>query len=296
MPPARRARRGALRASFTVGAVPPQDDPPAIDLNADLGEAYGSWRAADDAAMLQQVSSANLACGFHAGDPRTLAATARQAVRNGVRIGAHPGYADLRGFGRRRLPIPSEELHADIVYQIGGLRALVHAAGGDLAYVKPHGALYHAVGDDADVAATVFDAVAVALPGTAVLLAAGSPATSAAEAAGLETVPEAFVDRAYAADGTLLPRGDPGAVLDDPDACARQAVRLAVEGRLVARGGGEVELRAASLCLHGDTPGAVRTARAVRRALVAAGVAIRPFAPDPLGEPPVDPPAEPNRR
>jgi UPF0271 protein len=251
----------------------------AVDLNSDLGEGFGRWTLGDDAAMLAVVSSANVACGFHAGDPASIRRTVRLAVARGVAVGAHVGYRDLAGFGRRRMDVPSDELQADVAYQVGALQALAAAEGGRVTYVKPHGALYNTAAVDERVAADVAAAVADVDPALAVLGLPGSRSLAAAEAAGLRTVAEAFADRAYTPAGTLVPRREPGAVLADPDAVARRVLRLVTEGVVEAVDGSLVAVPAASVCVHGDTPGAVAMARRVREVLDAAGVAVRPFAP-----------------
>ena len=250
---------------------------PAIDLNADLGESYGRWTLGDDEAMLDVVTSANVACGFHAGDPATLLAAVRAAAARGVAIGAQVAYPDLAGFGRRFMDIAPADLTAAVIYQIGALDGLCRAAGTRVRYVKPHGALYHAViGHQGQAAALVAAVVAydaslplVGLP--------GSLALARAAEAGLPTVPEAFVDRGYRRDGTLVPRDEPGALLGDPAALATRAVRMVRERSVLAADGASVPIAARSLCVHGDSPGAVDMARAVRRAMEEAGIAIRAF-------------------
>jgi UPF0271 protein len=250
-----------------------------IDLNADLGEGFGRWRAADDEALLPLVSSASIACGFHAGDPVTMRRTVALAARLGITVGAHPGYPDLLGFGRRDLAASTEEVTAWVLYQVGALAAVCRAEGVSLRYVKPHGALYNRAAADPAVAAAVADGVRGADPSLVLLGLAGSWLVAEGEAAGLRVAREAFVDRAYRADGSLVPRDQPGAVLDDADAVGARAVRLAREGRVTTQDGGELALRADSLCLHGDTPGAVHLLGVVRGRLAEAGVAIAPFAP-----------------
>lgn len=250
-----------------------------VDLNADVGESFGAWALGDDVGLLPHLTSANVACGFHAGDPRTLAATCRTAVAHGVTIGAQVGYHDLSGFGRRFIDVDPEELRVEIIYQVGALDALARTSGGGVRYVKPHGALYNAVVHHEPQARAVVDALVslgghlpvVGLPGSALLRLAAD--------AGLSTVAEAFVDRAYAADGTLVPRGTPGAVLTDIDDIVARAVRMVTHGVVRTRDGNEIGTDAQSLCVHGDTPGAVELARRVRSALADAGVDVRPFAP-----------------
>lgn len=250
---------------------------PAIDLNSDLGESFGAWRVGDDAAMFALVTSANVACGFHAGDPMTMAASARLAARHGVSLGAHPGYRDLVGFGRRALDTSPVEIAAELLAQLGSLDGIARAAGTRVRYVKAHGALYHRLAAD-DAAAHAFaDAVAAFDATLPILGQPGSAIERAAVAAGLSFVREAFVDRGYVADGTLAPRGEPGAVIEDPVAASDRALELAETGGITADDGSRVELAPDSLCLHGDTPGAVAIARAVRAALEGAGCRIEAF-------------------
>ncbi len=248
-----------------------------VDLNSDLGESYGRWQLGDDGALLEIVTSANVACGFHAGDPRTLRRTCEQAAARGVAIGAQVGYPDLAGFGRRFIDVEPDDLTADVLYQIGALEALARVAGGRVTYVKPHGALYNTVVHHEEQAAAVVRAVLDYGGGLAVLGLPGSVFLRRAAAAGLRTVPEAFADRAYTAAGTLVPRREPGAVLHDPDEVARRVVRMVTQGEVVAVDGSIVALHAASVCVHGDSPAAVALARAVRAALEQAGVALAPF-------------------
>jgi UPF0271 protein len=249
----------------------------AVDLNSDLGEGFGRWSLGDDEAMLGIVSSANVACGFHAGDPATIRRTVRLAVERGVAIGAHVGYRDLAGFGRRRMDVPSEELQADVAYQVGALAGLAAAEGGRVAYVKPHGALYNTAQVDDRVAEDVAAAVAAVDDALLMLGLPGSAALAAASAAGLATAAEAFADRAYQADGTLVPRSAPGAVLHDPDDVALRMLRLVTEGVVEAVDGSVVPVRADSICVHGDSPGAVAMASRVRSVLTDAGVRVAPF-------------------
>ncbi|GAA3320182.1 LamB/YcsF family protein [Arthrobacter ramosus] len=251
---------------------------PSIDLNSDVGESFGNWTMGDDAAVFRYVSSANVACGFHAGDPSTIAGTCREAVAAGVTIGAHVGYRDLAGFGRRFLDCSATELADDVLYQLGALQALAHAAGSEIKYVKPHGALYNTIVHHEVHAQAVVDAVHAFSPGLPLLLLPGSVALAKAEAKGLRGVVEAFADRAYNADGTLVSRREEGAVLHDHAAITENMVRLATEGKIVARDGSVLNVHAESICVHGDTPGAVAMAAAVRAGLEAAGVTVRSFA------------------
>ncbi|MET8506686.1 5-oxoprolinase subunit PxpA [Streptomyces sp. NPDC004787] len=252
--------------------------PVSIDLNADLGEGFGRWTLTDDERLLSVVTSANVACGFHAGDAATMRRVCALAVERGVRIGAQVSYRDLAGFGRRAMDVPADELAAEVAYQIGALEVFARAAGASVAYVKPHGALYNRVVRDAEQAAAVVSGVLLAAPGLPVLGLPGSRLHEAAAAAGLPVVGEAFGDRAYRADGTLQPRGEEGAVLHDPAEVVERSVSMARFGTVDAHCGSPVAVRARSLCLHGDTPGAVELARRVRSALEAAGVRVEAFA------------------
>ena len=249
-----------------------------VDLNSDLGESFGAWSMGDDAALLRVVSSANVACGFHAGDASTMLATCREAAANGVTIGAHVSYRDLAGFGRRAMDVPPGELRDEVLYQLAALTGLARVAGTAVRYVKPHGALYNRIVRDEAQANAVVDAVVAFDPSLALLGLAGSAVERAAGEAGLRFVREAFVDRGYRADGTLVPRAEPGSLLSDADAIAARAVRMVTEGRVTAADGTDIDVQVDSLCVHGDTPGAVAMARAVRKALAAAGVAVEPFA------------------
>lgn len=249
-----------------------------IDLNSDLGESFGAWRVGDDEAMFGLVSSANVACGFHAGDPLTMAESARLAIRYGVVLGAHPGYRDRVGFGRRALDTSPAEIAAELLAQLGGLDGIARGAGIRVRYVKAHGALYHRLASDEPAARAFAEAVGGYDPTLPILGPPLSAIERAADAAGLRFAREAFVDRGYVADGSLVPRGEPGAVVDDPAAAADRAIELAETGGITADDGSRVELAPDSLCLHGDTPGAVAMARAVREALERAGFEIRSFA------------------
>lgn len=249
----------------------------ALDLNSDLGEGFGPWTMGDDAAMLDIVTSANIACGFHAGDPAIMRRTCALAVAKGVRIGAHVGYRDLAGFGRREIAVAPGELRDEVLYQIGGLDAFAKAAGDRVRYVKPHGALYHSAARDRSLADAVLAAIAEYDPRLALLGPAGTELESAAQATGVRFVGEGFADRAYTLDGSLAPRGTPGAVLAPEEAVA-QAISIAKSGATrTADGSGEVAVRAASICVHGDSPAAVQMARHIRTALDEVGVPVEPF-------------------
>ncbi|MGB3771390.1 MAG: 5-oxoprolinase subunit PxpA [Rhodococcus sp. (in: high G+C Gram-positive bacteria)] len=250
-----------------------------VDLNADLGEGFGAWTLGDDAAMLRVVTSANIACGFHAGDPATLLQTCTDAVASDVRIGAQVGYRDLAGFGRRFIDVSPEDLRADVIYQIGALDGLARSVGGAVRYVKPHGALYNTIVRNEVQARAVVDAV---LAYDATLPVLGLPESvflEIARDAGLRTVREAFADRGYTPDGTLVPRSEPGAVLSDVEEVARRVLRMVTEGTVDAVDGSPVSVAAESVCLHGDTPAAVDMAVAVRDLLVHSGIELRPFLP-----------------
>ena len=249
----------------------------AIDLNADLGESYGPWTLGDDAAMLDVVTSANVACGFHAGDPSTLRVVCHAAADRGVRIGAQVAYPDLAGFGRRFIDIVPSELRDAVLYQLGALDAFAQVAGTGVTYVKPHGALYHACRTHPDQAAAVAEAAHEYDPSLTVLGEPGSPLLAVADALGMEHAAEAFADRAYLPDGRLVPRNEPGAVLTDLGSVAARAVAIATERRVSSIDGSFVDLDVRSICIHGDTPGAIGLARAARAALEAAGVGIHPF-------------------
>jgi UPF0271 protein len=248
-----------------------------IDLNADLGEGFGPWSMGDDAAMLGIVSSANLACGGHAGDPEVMFASLRMAAERGVVVGAHPGYADREGFGRRVIPMTPNEIVRMVAAQVGALQGVAALAGVPVRYVKAHGALANLAAEKAEVAAAIAGAVR-ALPGKLALLAiSGTELEVEGRKAGLEVVAEVFADRAYRSNGRLVPRGQAGAVFHDAEFAAARMQRFAETGKMPVLGGGEVALAARSVCVHGDSPGAVALAKTLRLRLEAAGVAIRPF-------------------
>jgi UPF0271 protein len=248
-----------------------------IDLNCDMGESFGRYTLGSDAAMLDIVTSANVACGAHAGDPLVIHRTVSLAADRGVVVGAHPGYPDLQGFGRRALAMSAQELGATLIYQLGALAGFTGVVGTELSHVKPHGALYNLAARDMEIAEAISRAVAafdrtltlVTLPGSALL--------DAARAQGLSVAREGFADRAYEADGTLVPRGMPGAVIHDPERAADRAVRMVVEREVETLEGDVIPLEIDTLCVHGDTPNAPQIARQIRAALEAAGVEIRAF-------------------
>lgn len=246
-----------------------------IDLNADVGESLGPWPMGADEALIPLVTSVNVACGFHAGDPLTIRRTVRLALDTGIAVGAHPGYPDLVGFGRRMMDLADDELEAAVLYQVAALAGIVRAEGGRLSHVKPHGALYNRAATDSGVAAAVARAVASLGPGLRLVGPPGSALLDAGAAAGLTCIGEGFADRSYEADGSLRSRRLPGALIGDPDRAAAQAVGIARDSRVTAFDGTVIAVAASTLCIHGDTPGAVAIARAVRDALVAAGVEVR---------------------
>src|SRR5438477_6301432 len=248
-----------------------------LDLNSDLGEGLGIWTLGDDEAMLGIVTSANIACGFHAGDPTIMRRVCAEAVRRGVAIGAQVGYRDLVGFGRRPIDVEPAELTNDVVYQIGALDAFARIAGDRVRYVKPHGALYNTIVTDAGQAGAVVEAVRLYDPALPVLGLPGSQWLSQAATAGLTAVPEGFADRAYTPDGRLVSRRQRGAVLHDPDAIAARCVELARTGKVRAVDGSVVDMPVRSLCIHGVTPGAVEIVRLVVSAPVDAVVVWRAF-------------------
>jgi UPF0271 protein len=246
-----------------------------MDLNADLGESFGRWTLGDDERLVAHITSANLACGFHAGDYRVMEATVALCRGAGVAVGAQPGYPDLIGFGRRPMPFDPGEVESLVRYQIGALEAFCRANGVEMQHVKPHGALYNQAAADPALAAAIARATARFSRSLALFgLASSEAMASAAADAGLRFVPEAFADRRYLADGSLQPRSEPGSLVTDPDAAAAQAASIASAGEVEAADGSRVRLSAESICCHGDTPGAVEIASAVRRALEAAGVTV----------------------
>jgi UPF0271 protein len=249
-----------------------------IDLNVDAGESFGAWSMGSDAALFAEVSSANLACGFHAGDPGTIRTSLAAAIAAGVAVGAHPGLPDLVGFGRRSLELTPQQTQDDTLYQVGAMYAFVRAAGVALHHVKPHGALNTAVAESSDAhAEAIVEAVRSFEAGLPVVAIAGSRLHRAAERLGQPVVAEAFPDRGYARDGSLARRGTPGAIVHDADVAAARAVRMVLDGTVEAIDGTVVQLAAGTLCIHGDNPGSVATARAIRAALEREGVSIRAF-------------------
>jgi 5-oxoprolinase (ATP-hydrolysing) subunit A len=252
---------------------------PVVDLNSDLGEGFGIWTLGDDDALLDIVTSANVACGFHAGDPNILRRVCELAVSRDVAIGAQVSYRDLAGFGRRNMDVDPASLTNDVIYQIAALDGFARVAGSRVRYVKPHGALYNMAVHDEHQAAAVVAAVVAYNPALPLLGLPGSALLRYGEQAGLRTVTEAFADRGYTAQATLVPRSQPGALLDDSATVAERMVQMLLTGRLKSVDGLEVAVSARSICVHGDSPGAVAMAVAVREALAEAGVEIRSFAP-----------------
>ena len=248
-----------------------------IDLNCDLGEGFGPWAMGDDAALLDIVTSANVACGGHAGDAETMFATLRLAVARGVVIGAHPGYADRTSFGRRVIPMQPAEIARMVAAQVGALAGVAALAGAEMRYVKPHGALANLAADDAAVAGAIVEAVAAQPGRLAILAISGTVLELSARAAGIPVYSEVFADRAYLPDGRLVPRTRPGAVLHDGAEAADRLIGFLETGLMPVIGGAPIALSAQSVCLHGDTPGAVGMARTIRARLAAAGVAVRAF-------------------
>lgn len=242
-----------------------------INLNADLGESYGAWQMGNDAALLAIVNSANIACGFHAGDPLVMRQTVRAARQQGVELGAHPAYPDLQGFGRRRMDLAPAELEAMLIYQIGALQALAAAEGGHLVHVKPHGALSNQACADAQLAAVVARAVHAVDRRLILLAPACSELALAGQRAGLTVALEIFADRAYQADGQLVPRTQPGAMIHGAEAALAHVLAMLEAGGLISREGKLLPTRIASICVHGDGPEAVATAQALRNGLQAAG-------------------------
>jgi 5-oxoprolinase (ATP-hydrolysing) subunit A len=252
--------------------------PATVDLNSDLGEGFGVWRLGDDEALLRVVTSANAACGFHAGDPSIMRAVAVGAVANDVAVGAQVSYRDLAGFGRRRMDIAPDELTNDVLYQLGALDGLCRVAGTRVRYVKPHGALYGTCVVDEVQARAVVQAVKEYDDALPILGLPGSALLRQAEQAGLRPVSEGFADRAYTPSGALVPRSDPGALVTDPGAVVERSLRLVTSGEVMAVDGTVLAMAVSSLCVHGDTPGAVDLAGQVRHALEQAGVVVRHFA------------------
>ena len=247
-----------------------------VDLNCDVGESFGAYRLGDDANLLRHVTSASIACGFHAGDPGTMRRTVALAADLGVRIGAHPGYPDLAGFGRRPMDVSADDVRDLVMYQVGAIAAFATARGIRLQHVKPHGALYNVAAARPPIAEAIAKGVAEVDNGLVVFALAGSALVTAARAAGLSVAEEGFIDRRYASDGSLIDRRSPAAVIEETAASVRQALALAREGCVMSAAGVRVNLKVDTLCIHGDTPGAAELAKKVRAALEAEGVAVAP--------------------
>lgn len=248
-----------------------------VDLNADMGESFGPWRMGDDAALLKIVTSANIACGFHAGDADVMMATMRGAVANGVGIGAHPGYADLQGFGRHRMQVPHSTLQNQIRYQIGAAQAMARAAGGEVRHLKLHGALANTAAEDFELATACYEAALSVAPDIAIMVLAATEQQAAVRALGCNFVCEIFADRAYNDDATLVDRTIPGAVIHDAALAGKRITDMVLRRAIVTASGKEIPTQIDTICLHGDTPEAVDIARAVRADLQAAGVSVRKF-------------------
>ena len=249
-----------------------------VDLNADMGESFGPWKMGADAALLDIVSSANIACGFHAGDPDVMATTMRLAAQKGVGIGAHPGFADLQGFGRRRMHLPRETLANLVRYQLGAALAIARAAGGEVRHLKLHGALANMAAEDADLARTCYAAALDVAPDIIVMVLAATAQEEAARALGCYWAGEIFADRAYNDDATLVDRSLPGSVIHDAAIAGPRIARMVKEGAIITESGKRIPTRIDTICLHGDGPTAVPIARSVRESLGAEGIDVRPFA------------------
>jgi UPF0271 protein len=245
-----------------------------LDLNCDMGEGFGAWKMGDDAALLDHVTSANIACGFHAGDPGTIHRTVELALRKGVAVGAHPSLPDLQGFGRRRMNVSATETYDMVLYQIGALAGFATACGGKLAHVKPHGALYNMAAKDRRLAQAIAQAVKDFDPQLVLFGLAGSDLVRAGEQAGLTIANEVFADRTYQSDGSLTPRTQPDAMIHDAAAAIAQVRRMVSEGRVCSQQGSDLPVQPDTLCIHGDEPGAVEFARRIRAALDADGVRV----------------------
>ncbi len=263
---------------MTVAQTAPRTSTGTIDLNSDLGEGHGSWRMGDDDALLSIVTSANVACGFHAGDPSIMQHVTQQAVANGVAIGAHVAYRDLTGFGRRFIDVDPATLQHEVTYQIGALDGFARLAGGRISYVKPHGGLYNTIVTHEAQAGAVVAAVSAYDPELVLMGLPGSVVLRLAEEAGLRTAHEAFADRAYTPEGHLVPRKEKHSVLHDPAAIAQRCIAMAAGEPIEDINGDPLRLQPDSICVHGDTPGAVEIARQVREALQGAGMSLAPFA------------------
>jgi UPF0271 protein len=249
---------------------------PTLDINCDMGESFGAWRMGDDQAILRHVTSANIACGFHAGDPDVMLATVRAAAAAGVAVGAHPGLPDLQGFGRRAMAMTATEVYALTVYQVGAMLGVTRAVGVPLHHVKTHGALYNMTARDLGLARAVADAVRHVAPGTLIYVANANMAAAAREA-GLRVANEVYADRTYQDDATLTPRSQPHAMIEEVEASIAQVRRMVLQGNVVALSGKSVPIAADTLCIHGDQPGAATFAERIRTALTADGITVQPL-------------------
>ncbi|MCG3266690.1 LamB/YcsF family protein [Yoonia sp. I 8.24] len=248
-----------------------------VDLNADMGESYGAWKMGDDGALLDIVTSANVACGFHAGDWDVMATTMKMAAEKGVGIGAHPGFPDLHGFGRQRMNIASDSLQNLVRYQLGAAQAMAKSAGGTVRHLKLHGALANMSSEDEAMAKACYEAALDVAPDIIIMVLAGTAQHRAASALGCKVACEIFADRAYNDDATLVDRALPGAVIHDPDEAGLRMAEMVREGAIITQSGKRIETRIDTICLHGDTPTAVRIASEVRRALQESGVTLAQF-------------------
>jgi UPF0271 protein len=247
-----------------------------VDINCDMGESFGPWGMGADAEVMPHITSANIACGAHAGDPSVMRRTVRMARAAAVRVGAHPGFADLQGFGRREMKVDPAELEDSLIAQIGALTALAQAEGALLQHVKAHGALYNMAAREPALAAAIARAIVACGPSLIMFGLPNSPMIEAGTAAGLRVAAEGFADRSYEEDGSLTPRSRPGAVIHDPEAVVLRAVRMVRDGIVLTTGGREVPLRVDTICVHGDTPGAPELTRRIHEALKAAGATVAP--------------------
>ncbi|MFM1652243.1 LamB/YcsF family protein [Brevibacillus sp. B_LB10_24] len=246
-----------------------------VDLNCDMGESFGVYRLGNDEAILAYVTSANIACGFHAGDPATMRKTVKLAMKNDVKIGAHPGIPDLQGFGRRNLAVSAEEAYDMVVYQVGALLGFVQSEGGVMQHVKPHGALYNMAAAKADLARAIAEAVYRANPELYLVGLAGSQLIEQAEKIGLRTKSEVFADRTYQQDGTLTPRSQPDALIESDEVAVGQVIRMIKEGKVSTRQGSDFTIKAETVCIHGDGVHALSFARRIRETLETAGIEVR---------------------
>ncbi|MED4750893.1 5-oxoprolinase subunit PxpA [Brevibacillus choshinensis] len=248
-----------------------------VDINCDMGESFGAYQIGNDSEILDYISSANIACGFHAGDPATMRKTVRMAMAKGVAIGAHPGLPDLVGFGRRNMDLSPQEAYDMVVYQIGSLQAFVQAEGGSMQHVKPHGALYNMAATRAPLAEAIAEAIYKVNPALILFGLAGSELTRAGERIGLRTANEVFADRTYQQDGTLTPRSQSDAMITKQSQSSQQVVRMVMEGRVLSRQGVDVSIKADTICIHGDGAHALEFARSIHAACKEAGIILRSF-------------------